>query len=143
MMKMSISKVVATILVVGVGIQFIPYGKEHKNPPVVSEPKWDSAQTKALFDRACASCHSNKTLWPKYANYAPISWLVAHDVYEGREKLNVSEWNKQDLKVAQKAAKELEEGEMPPLVYLPMHPEAKLSDSEKEALVKGLRATFK
>jgi len=141
--KMSISKIVATLLVVGVAIQFIPYGKDHTNPPETSEPKWDSPQTKALFDRACASCHSNKTKWPKYSNYAPISWLITHDVNEGREKLNVSEWNKQNIKIAKKAPHEIKEGDMPPLIYLPMHPEAKLSDKEKEALIKGLKTTFK
>ena len=89
MTKMSISKIVATLIIAGVAIQFIPYGKDHTNPPVTSEPKWDSPQTKALFDRACASCHSNKTKWPKYSNYAPISWLITHDVNEGREKLRL------------------------------------------------------
>ena len=34
------------------------------------------------------------------------------------------------------------EGEMPMPIYLPMHPEARLSDAEREALARGLDATL-
>jgi len=36
------------------------------NPPVVSEPKWDSPQTRALAVRACFDCHSNELDWTVY-----------------------------------------------------------------------------
>ena len=43
---------------------------------------------------------------------------------------------------ANKAAEEVKEGEMPPWFYLPAHPDARLTDAEKEELIKGLTATF-
>ena len=47
----------------GVGaIQLVPYGHDHVNPPVVSEPGWDSAETRRLAQRACFDCHSNETI---------------------------------------------------------------------------------
>jgi hypothetical protein len=52
-------------------IQVVPYGRSHTNPPVQSEPKWDSPQTRALAVRACYDCHSNETTWPWYTNVAP------------------------------------------------------------------------
>jgi hypothetical protein len=37
---------------------------------------------------------------------------------------------------------QVKEGEMPPTKYTLIHPKAKLSDSEKQALVDGLTATW-
>ena len=123
-------------------IQFIPYGKDHTNPPVVAEPKWDTKETKKLFNRACADCHSYETKWPWYSNIAPISWSLFHHVKEGREHFNVSAWGHQKKNEGKDAAEEVEEGEMPLTSYLLAHPEARLSDVEKETLIQGLKNTF-
>lgn len=125
-----------------VGIQFIPYGKDHTNLPVMSEPQWDSEQTKELFNRACADCHSNETKYPWYSNVAPVSWLVAHDIEEGREHFNVSLWGIQKKNEGEDAAKEVREGKMPMWIYTLTHPEARLSETEKQALISGLEKTF-
>lgn len=122
-------------------IQLIPYGRDHSNPPIVAEPDWDSPVTEDLVDRACADCHSNLTRWPWYSNVAPASWLVYRDVVEGREELNFSEMGRKDNESG-KAAKTVEETEMPPLRYTINHPEARLDDAEREALIRGLNATF-
>jgi len=125
-----------------VAIQFIPYGKDHTNPPIVSEPQWDSPRTKELFNRACADCHSNETAYPWYSNIAPVSWLIAHDIDEGREHFNVSMWGSQKKNEGEDAAKEVREGEMPMWFYTIAHPEAKLSSNEKQELISGLEKTF-
>ncbi|MEA3228481.1 MAG: heme-binding domain-containing protein [Campylobacterota bacterium] len=125
-----------------VAIQFIPYGNDHTNPPVLAEPKWDSPKTKELFNRACADCHSNETKWPWYSNIAPVSWLVQYDTEEGRKHFNVSMWGKQKKNDGDEAKEKFEDGEMPPWFYVLPHPEAKLLESETEELAKGLLATF-
>ncbi|MGB9752927.1 heme-binding domain-containing protein [Roseiflexus castenholzii] len=122
-------------------IQFIPYGRDHTNPPVIAEPSWDSPQTRALFFRACADCHSNETTWPWYSNIAPASWLITRDVMTGRAEFNVSEWGRPDNE-GDDAAKLVQNGEMPPWFYLPLHPEANLSPVERQQLINGLLATF-
>ena len=124
-----------------VAIQLIPYGWNHTNPAVVAEPKWDTPRTRELFYRACADCHSNVTKWPLYSRVAPVSWLVYKDVQEGREHLNISEWNRPQ-KDANEASEKVQEGEMPLPIYLPLHPEARLSPTEKAELVAGLAATL-
>src|ERR1700674_2739250 len=73
-------------------IQLVPIGVSVTNPPVVSEPNWDSPQTRALAQRACFDCHSNETIWPWYSRVAPVSWLLASDVIQGRSRLNFSTW---------------------------------------------------
>jgi len=125
----------------GVGIQLVPYGRGHANPEVSQEPGWDRPRTRELFFRVCKDCHSNQTEWPWYSFVAPASWLVQRDVDEGRSHFNVSEWGR-EKNHGDEAAELVREGEMPPWFYLPAHPEARLSDEEREELLAGLVATF-
>jgi hypothetical protein len=138
-----ILKISAIIVLVGivllVSIQFIPYGKDHSNPPVVNEPNWNSQQTRDLAKAACYDCHSNETIWPWYSNVAPISWLVYHDVAEGRSRFNFSDWQNSRIREPGELASAVSEGEMPPIQYLPMHPSARLSAAEKTQLADGLQ----
>ncbi len=121
--------------------QLVPYGRNHTNPPVLAEPKWDSPQTRRLAQEACFDCHSNVTTWPWYSNIAPISWLVYRDVVDGRAALNFSEWNKpQDG--AGDAVEAVNNGSMPPWFYKPLHPKSSLSAADRAALARGLAATF-
>jgi len=132
----------AFVLLVGgfLLIQLLPYGRNHSNPPVINEPAWDSSQTKELAVRACYDCHSNETVWPWYSNVAPVSWLVQHDVDEGRQYLNFSEWGsgRGEGEEGDEMAEVIYEGEMPPPYYLLTHPEARLTDAEKQSLANGL-----
>jgi len=139
---MKLMKLSGGAVIVLAAIQFIPYGREHTNPPVTGEPKWDSPDTRELFWRACRDCHSNETVWPWYSSVAPVSWLTEVDVSFGRKKLNVSEWGRAGENEGDKAADEVRQGKMPLFFYLPAHPEAKLNDGEKQELIKGLVATF-
>lgn len=131
----------AALLLVAI-VQLIPVGHRHSNPPVVGEPKWDSIATRASFDRSCGDCHSHATRWPWYSHVAPVSWLIAHDVEEGREHFNVSEWGLPRRNDGDEASEKLRDGDMPPRVYLLAHPEARLSAAEREVLARGLDATF-
>ncbi len=137
-----IAKIFIVLFLVVISIQFIPYGKSYSNPPVGVEPAWDRPQTKELFFRACGDCHSHQTRWPWYSHIAPVSWLVQHDVDEGRGHFNVSLWGMQNKNQGDEAAEELRQGKMPPWFYLIPHPEAKLSPVEKKALIDGLVAAF-
>ena len=122
-------------------IQLVPYGRDHVNPPTVSEPAWDSPATRALAKQACFDCHSNETQWPAYARIAPASWLVQHDVIEGRAALNFSEWQRPQEESSE-AAEELLEGEMPPAIYRLMHAHARLSAPDRDRLARGLVRTI-
>ncbi len=117
-------------------IQLIPVDKT--NPKVVSEPNWAAAPgTRELAKAACFDCHSNETVWPWYARIAPSSWLLYRDVKEGRNRLNFSDWTNGGWETDE-ITEIISEGEMPPWYYTIMHPNAKLSDSEKQKLISGL-----
>ena len=137
-----IGKVLIGAVFVAISIQFVPYGKTYTNPPIVSEPKWDSPRTQELFNNACANCHSNQTVYPWYSKIAPVSWLIERDVQEGREHFNVSTWGAQKKNKGDEAAKELKGGDMPPWFYLPTHPEARLTEAQTQELITGLEKTF-
>lgn len=139
---MNKTKIFLSIIILAVLIQFIPYGKDHVNPQVISSPKWDSLRTKQLFDNACADCHSFETKWPLYSKIAPVSWLVYSDAQEGRDHFNVSAWGIQKRNKGNEAAKAVREGDMPMFIYTWMHPNARLSDQQKADLIAGLKATF-
>lgn len=123
-------------------IQLVPYGRDHTNPAVLAEPAWDSPRTRALFMRTCGDCHSHETVWPWYSNIAPISWMIQNHVEEGRSQFNVSAWGYQDENEAEEAVERYIHGEMPPKSYLPAHPEARLNQADRQALIDGMFATF-
>jgi hypothetical protein len=123
-------------------IQLVPYGRAHSNPPGSGEPAWATPRTRELVKDACYGCHSSEVDYPFYASIAPISWLVQQDVEQGRDELNFSDFVA-DPGEADDAIEVIEEGEMPPARYtrFGLHPEADLTEAERQELIEGLRAT--
>ncbi len=119
-------------------LQLVPYGWQHTNPPVLAEPAWDSPRTRELAQTACFDCHSNETVWPWYSYVAPSSWFSIRHVNGGRGHLNFSEWPPRETDEIVEAVLE---GEMPTWDYMLLHPDARLSDADLQALADGLRAT--
>lgn len=130
------------IAIVFVAIQFVPV--DRSNPPIAAEVP-APPEARAVLRRACYDCHSHETVWPWYSRVAPISWLVARDVAKGRDELNFSTWDryttKEQVKKVKKSWEEVEEGEMPPWFYLPVHRDAVLSVEDKAVLRKWVLGT--
>ncbi len=107
------------------------------NPPVQADISLPQ-EIGSTLHRACYNCHSNETVWPWYSNVAPVSWLVASDVSEGRDQLNFSVWGTYDAasksKKLDKIAEEVMGGGMPPWYYTMVHSEARLSQAEREQI---------
>ena len=130
--------VVAVILV---GMQLVP--DERTKPPVridVDAP--DEVET--ILRKACYDCHSNETRWPWYSRVAPISWWIADHVEHGRGDLNFSEWPALDFYAQELALEDIEQqitkGEMPLRSYTVLHPEARLTEDEREAILRWARS---
>lgn len=118
-------------------IQLVPDGRGHPNPPVTAEAPWPSDEAAAIARRSCYACHSNETVWPAYAQVAPVSWLVRADVHQGREALNFSTWDR-DRGEADDAADEVRDGDMPPGRYTLLHRDARLTAEEARTLIAAL-----
>ena len=129
------SMIVIAVVAVLIGIQLIPV--DRSNPPVRGEIQAPSMVSEVLR-KSCYDCHSNETEWPWYSHVAPVSWMVAHHVGEGREELNFSTWSqlseKDQAKMIHEISEETSDGEMPIRSYLIFHPEAKLSDQDLKTL---------
>lgn len=132
--------IVAVVLLVS--IQFFP--AERTNPPIDRESTIQSvqhvpAEVDAILRRSCYDCHSNETKWPWYSYIAPTSWLVVDDVREGRSMMNFTEWGKYSKpRAAAKldmVANMVREKKMPLPTYLLMHPKARLSSEEIDAIL--------
>lgn len=138
----TVKKVLFWTLVVFALIQFIPIDKVNK--PVDKtvnfvDAKKTPEKIRGLIKGACYDCHSNETVYPKYANIAPISWSVKSHVNEGRERLNFSIWGtyNKELKesMLNKASQNIQNKLMPMPGYIVYHKEANLSDAERTLLV--------
>ena len=125
----------AALIIALVAIQLVPV--DRTNPAVETEVP-ATAEVRSVLRRACYDCHSNETVWPWYSRIAPTSWLVTRDVHKGREELNFSTWNrlttKKQIKALHESWKEVQEGEMPPWIYLPPHPDSRLSSHDRSVL---------
>ena len=131
----------ALLVVLFVGIQFARPART--NPPeevtktiFADAAVWQDAPK--TIERACIDCHSSRTRWPWYSNVAPVSWLVAGHVSEGREHFDLSNWGEykpsRKLDLLEDACKLAKSHAMPLPIYIPMHAEAKLTEQERQEI---------
>jgi hypothetical protein len=132
MIKINGRRLVLTTLVLVAAIQLVPIHRD--NPPVTGALTMAPADVQSTLHRACYNCHSHETIWPWYSYVAPASWLVARDVHEGRRHLNFSAWSEYSptvrLKKLSGVSSFVQEHDMPPWFYLPLHAEARLSPDD-------------
>jgi hypothetical protein len=130
-MRTRIRTLVLAAIAVLVLIQLVPI--QRSNPPVTGDIPAPN-DVKVALRRACYNCHSHETEWPWYSRVAPVSWLIAHDVSDGREHLNFSTWDqvasREKIERWKETWRQLQEGDMAPWYYLPVHGEATLTDTE-------------
>ncbi len=94
-----------------------------------------------LLQVACNDCHSNKTTYPWYANAQPVAWWLSDHVNDGKRHLNFSNFTRLPIAVQnhkfEEIAEMVEEKEMPlhEYTYLGLHPEASLSDDQRQVIV--------
>jgi hypothetical protein len=93
-----------------------------------------------VVDRACRDCHSNETVWPTswYTQIAPLSWVIANGVAEGRRVLNFSEWATyspaQQRTLLAASCQAAMDGTMPGSAWTRLRPEARLSAQDIQTL---------
>lgn len=104
------------------------------------------APVHAILKRACMDCHSYETRIPWYGRVAPSSWMLAKDVTEARQAMNLSEWGAKSPAVhfalTAAACEGVRSGRMPRKQYLLMHPEAKLSPADIDTLCSWSQAAM-
>lgn len=124
-----------------VAAQFVP--TDLTNPPVDESRNFKARlhvtpEVGAIISRSCYDCHSQQTRMPWYSRVAPMSWLLAEHVRDGRHAMDFSDWaaydaEEQDL-LLQNTCRVVKRGAMPIPSYLYMHRDAKLSDRDVQTL---------
>ena len=102
------------------------------------------AQANALLagarQRREAGCEK-RSATEEHGHEIPGKRYVRTDVEEGRAKLDFSEWGTRRQETDE-IVESVREGHMPPWDYLILHPEARLSNADRQTLISGLQATF-
>lgn len=135
-------KIALGILILLLVIQFIRPTKNIQ-PPLITDN--DISNTYAIGEdvhqiliQKCYNCHSNNTTYPWYYNIQPLAWWLAHHIDEGKDELNFSEFKLYPEKKATHKMEELSEavneGWMPIDSYLWLHHEAKITESDRNAI---------
>ena len=115
---------------------------ERANPPVESDVG-APANVDEILRRACYDCHSHETRWPWYGYVAPVSWWLAEHIEHGRGDMNLSRWPTYDLEeqayIFKDIREQIVEDEMPLESYRIMHAGARLTEADKQILLKWAR----
>ncbi|UCC25994.1 MAG: heme-binding domain-containing protein [Gemmatimonadales bacterium] len=124
-------------------MQLLPLART--NPPEEQPLVIQDSRVADIVERACADCHTHSTEWPWYSRVAPVSWWLVHHVEEGREHLNLSTWgtvapDRQDH-LLEELEEYVEEREMPLRSYMLGHPEARITDEERQVVIDWARRT--
>jgi len=123
-----------------------PYGavrQQHIAGPPVDVPENDR-HVRAVLERACGNCHSQRTKWPAYSYLPVVSWAMERDVAEARRHMDLSHWDwystdqKRDLLA--RIGTEVRNRQMPLPRYVLLHPEARLSESDIQAIYDWTKA---
>ena len=137
---------VAVVAIAAAGGSLIhPFGAlgSSGNSQVILREAQIDPETLALVQRACQNCHSEKTAWPWYSRVAPASWLLERDVQQARLHMNLSRWQdyspEDRLGLLSEIGSAVRNREMPLPRYLLLHPEARLTDAERQQIYRWTR----
>jgi len=108
-----------------------------------------SPEVKRILEVSCNDCHSNVTKYPWYNHITPVNYWLASHVNDGKKHFNISNWEGSPTKRKDHKFEELiemlENKEMPLESYTYTHTDAKLTDSQINAVVnwaKLVRMTY-
>jgi hypothetical protein len=138
-----IKKITLAVAIILVGLQFVPMEKNESGTTDFDLAKGYEVpdHVATILQGACNDCHSNSTTYPWYSKIQPVGfWLNSH-TNEGKEHLNFSDFTSLPLRVQNHKFEEIvemvesKEMPLPSYTYLGLHPEAKLTDTQRQQLV--------
>lgn len=136
-------KIFLGIVLVLVVIQFIHpsknEGKAYTANDITHVTKLP-AEVKNILEVSCYDCHSDHTNHMWYENIQPFGWWINYHISEGRQELNFSQFATYSLKrqahKLEEVAETVERQEMPISSYTLVHTAAKLTDVQRQLLIK-------
>jgi heme-binding protein len=144
-MRRRLKQAAVILAIVFVAAQFVR--SDRSNPTTdpgrtIQAHAGTTSELLAVLDRSCRDCHSNSTVWPWYTQIAPVSWLMARGVAEGRKAVNFSDWASYPPDVQRTllsvSCEDARGGKMPG-PYTLVRPETKLSPQDIETICAAAR----
>lgn len=140
-----IKKIVFSVLVAFIAMQFIQparnkNGQESGSMATLYQMP-DSVQ--AILKTACYDCHSNHTRYPWYTYLQPAGWMLSDHITKGKAELNFSEFagytTRRRLSKLRSITGQLTENKMPLPSYTLLHKNARLSQEQKNLVIKWVQ----
>lgn len=138
-------KGILLLLIAVVGIQFLPTTRNQNNEVLEIDffNTFDAPNNvQQLLKNSCYDCHSNHTNYPWYHKIQPVSWLLENHIKEGKKELNFNEFGTYSKRRQKSKLKsiinQVKEDEMPLWSYTLIHRNAKLSEVDKELLIRWM-----
>jgi hypothetical protein len=143
-----LKKIGITLIVALVVIQFFRPERNDSNDLTydISTKYEVPEEVNEILRVSCNDCHSNNTVYPWYANVQPVAWWLNDHVQDGKRHLNFSEFTNRPIAIQnhkwEETVEMVEEKEMPlkDYTYFGLHPEANLTDAQRETLVKWAKS---
>ncbi|HDR04175.1 MAG TPA: hypothetical protein ENN84_02875, partial [Candidatus Marinimicrobia bacterium] len=114
MFRFGLTIIIFTIIIVA--LQFVP-SEQVENATIQNLPPL-TPDAEYVFQKACYDCHTTETNWPWYSQIVPMSILIRHHVKEGRQYLDLGNWNQyspeKQRDLIQKIAIVVRNDQMPP-----------------------------
>ncbi len=141
-MLKKIVKIAVVVFVAGF-IVMQAFQIDKANQPIVETETLEAAvavpaDVALIMGRSCNDCHTNKTVYPWYANIQPAGWFLKSHIDDGKDELNLSQFNtfelKKKIRKLEEICSEVESGSMPLPSYLWIHREAVMSESDKKTM---------
>ncbi len=137
-----VKKIAIALLVVFVGIQFIPTTLNQNNNVSVSDFLVVYNVPEEIENKirvSCYDCHSDNTKYPWYSKIQPGALIMENHIKKGKEELNFSSFG--DYSGRRKKSKlksiisQIRDDEMPISSYTLLHRDAKLSENNKRLII--------
>ena len=136
-------QVLVVFIVILILVQFIKVDKNESTDLSydISNSYPVSNDLSQLLKVSCYDCHSNNTTYPWYSEIQPVAWWLDHHVQDGKKHLNFSKFTKTKIAVQNHKFEEIiemvEDKEMPlpSYTYLGLHPQANLTDNQRDLIV--------
>ena len=121
---------------VGLAVVIVGCSSSQQSVPSSTDTVSTDSQVNTILQKSCYQCHSTGGSAPWYAAVSP-TYLAANSA---RGVLNFSDWQTYDAQKKSEALKNIEAsvngGSMPPGDYTALDHSARLTDDEKQALLK-------
>ncbi|MEO6404668.1 MAG: heme-binding domain-containing protein [Ferruginibacter sp.] len=140
-MKKFFKSLLILLFVLFVLIQFYPKPQRNISGLAVNDihnVHMVPANVDSILKTSCFNCHSNKTEYPWYFNFQPVSMWLGNHIEDGKKELNFSEFASYSLRKQYKKLEEMnaqvKEKEMPLTSYTIIHSRAKLDDAQRRSI---------